>query len=137
MEHPTPLSGLRLLVVEDEAMIALMIENMLDTLGCVVVDVASTLSQGLAIACNPTLQLDGAILDINLGGEHVYPVAELLRKRNVPFIFSTGYGRPGLATSFAAVPTLAKPYEAEDLEEMLVAVLCKPKGDDVRSEGRA
>ena len=127
MEHPTPLSGLRLLVVEDEAVIALMIESMLDSLGCVVVDVASTLSRGLAIACNESLPLDGAVLDINLGGEHVYPVAERLRKRHVPFIFSTGYGRPGLATSFANVPTLAKPYEAEDLGEMLMSVIRKPE----------
>ncbi|HEY2660162.1 MAG TPA: response regulator [Caulobacteraceae bacterium] len=134
MEHLTPLNGMRLLVVEDEAVIALMIENMLDTFGCVVVDVASTLSRGLAIACNEALPLDGAILDINLGGEHVYPVAERLRKRHVPFIFSTGYGRPGLATSFANVPTLSKPYEPEDLEEMLVSVICKPKRHGALSE---
>jgi len=117
------LSGLRLLVVEDEAMIALMIEDMLDMFGCVVVDVAGTLARGLAIASDEQLSIDGAILDINLGGEQVYPVAERLRKRGVPFIFCTGYGRAGLAPSFAHVPTLAKPYQAEDLEHMLVAVM--------------
>ncbi len=117
------LSGLRLLVVEDEAMIALMIEDMLDMFGCVVVDVAGTLARGLAIVSNEHLAIDGAILDINLGGEQVYPVAERLRKRGVPFIFCTGYGRAGLAPSFAQVPTLAKPYQAEDLEHMLVEVM--------------
>jgi CheY-like chemotaxis protein len=117
------LSGLRLLVVEDEAMIALMIEDMLDSFGCVVVDVAGTLAKGLALADNERLAIDGAILDINLGGEQVYPVAERLRLRGVPFIFCTGYGRAGLAPDFAHVPTLAKPYQPEDLETMLVNVM--------------
>jgi CheY-like chemotaxis protein len=117
------LAGLRLLVVEDEAMIALMIEDMLGAFGCVVVDVAGTLARGLAIVCNENVAIDGAILDINLGGEQVYPVAERLRLRGVPFIFCTGYGRAGLAPRFAQVPTLAKPYQAEDLEQMLVTVM--------------
>jgi CheY-like chemotaxis protein len=118
-----PLQGRRLLVVEDEAMIALTLVDMLDSLGCVVVDVASNLHRGLAIACNETLLLDAAVLDINLGGEQVYPVAERLRTRGVPFMFSTGFGQNGRAPSFAQVPTLNKPYEQEDLEEMLVSVL--------------
>ena len=123
MGQTLPLQGRRLLVVEDEAMIALEIVNMLSALGCVVVDVASSLHRGLAIACNPAVQLDAAVLDINLGGEQVYPVAERLRTRGVPFMFSTGYGQNGRAPSFAHVPTLNKPYEPEDLEEMLVSVL--------------
>ena len=123
MGQTLPLQGRRLLVVEDEAMIALEIVNMLSALGCVVVDVASSLHRGLAIACNPAVQLDAAVLDINLGGEQVYPVAERLRTRGVPFMFSTGYGQNGRAPSFANVPTLNKPYEPEDLEEMLVSML--------------
>ena len=127
MNVTAPLNGKRLLVVEDEAMIALMIEDMLDRFGCVVVDVASTLLQGLAIAANEKVPLDGAILDINLGGEQVYPVAERLRQRGVPFIFSTGYGRAGLLERFAQTPTLAKPYQPEDLEDMLISVLLHAK----------
>lgn len=123
IDQAASLLGLRLLVVEDEAMIALMIEDMLDAFGCVVVDVAGTLAKGLAIADDEQLALDGAILDINLGGEQVYPVAERLRRRGVPFIFCTGYGRAGLAPGFTHVPTLAKPYQAEDLENMLVSVM--------------
>jgi CheY-like chemotaxis protein len=119
------LKGRRLLVVEDEAMIALTIQDMLETLGCVVVGVASNLHRGLAMACNEQLQLDAAVLDINLSGEQVYPVAERLKARGIPFIFSTGYGRESRAPSFATTPTLNKPYEPEDLEETLVNLLAR------------
>ena len=117
------LEGLRLLVVEDEAMVAMMIENMLDDLGCVVVGVAGTVSRGLAMVGDEALSLDGAILDVNLGGEKVYPVAEALTSRHVPFIFSTGYGLDGISASFSHVPALAKPYEQNALENMLLSVI--------------
>ena len=123
MNQVASLNGLRLLVVEDEAMIAMMLEDMLDTFGCVVVDVAGTLAKGLALVTNESLSLDGAILDVNLGGETVYPVAERLTARGVPFIFCTGYGLAGLAANFSHVPTLAKPYMREDLENLLVSVM--------------
>lgn len=124
MTDPThPLQGRRLLVVEDEAVIALMIETMLDSMGCVVVDVANSLPRGMAIASNEAVPLDAAVLDINLGGEQVYPVAAQLRDRGVPFIFSTGYGRLSRLPRFADVPTLDKPYEPEALEDLLIQVL--------------
>ncbi|HEX4180825.1 MAG TPA: response regulator [Caulobacteraceae bacterium] len=110
-------------MVEDEAMIAMMLEDMLDTFGCVVVEVAGTLSKGLDLVANTALDLDGAILDVNLGGEPVYPVAEQLAARGVPFIFCTGYGLKGLASDFAHVPTLAKPYMREELESLLMSVM--------------
>ena len=114
------LIGLRVLLVEDEAMVAMMVEDMLTALGCVVVDVAGTVSRGLAIAGDAGKQLDGAILDVNLGGEKVYPIAEALAGRGVPFIFSTGYSLAGIAEAFAHIPILPKPYEQEDLEVQLV-----------------
>ncbi len=123
MVQVAALNGLRLLVVEDETMLALMLEDMLDSFGCVVVDVAGTLSRGLMLAADEGLSLDGAILDVNLGGEKVYPVAERLAARGVPFFFCSGYGSDGLAINFAHVPTLAKPYQPEELENMLVSVL--------------
>ena len=121
--HLNRLLGLRLLVIEDETMIAIMLEDLLEELGCVVVEVAGTLSKGLALANDEGLELDGAILDVNLGGEKVYPVAERLSDRGVPFIFCTGYGMAGLAAKFAHIPTLAKPYEVEDLQGALAALV--------------
>jgi len=120
------LMGLRLLVVEDEAMVAMMIENMLDDLGCVVVGVAGTVSRGLALVGDDSIDLDGAILDVNLGGEKVYPIAEALCSRHVPFIFSTGYGIDGISTSFAHVPALAKPYNEQALETLLISAIARP-----------
>jgi len=124
----SPLTGLRLLVVEDEAMVAMMIEGMLQDLGCVVVDVAGTVSRGLALVGDAALALDGAILDVNLGGEKVYPVAEALDRRHVPFIFSTGYGIDGINTSFSHVPALAKPYGQQALESLLLAAFASRRG---------
>lgn len=119
----TPLSGLRLLLVEDEAMVAMMVEDMLRDLGCVVVEVAGTVSSGLALAEREGLEIDGALLDVNLGAERVYPVAAALKARGVPFIFSTGYSTAGIADLFAGVPILPKPYEIHTLERQLVATL--------------
>jgi len=81
--NATP-TGLRLLLVEDEMMVAMMVEDLLSDLGYMVVEVAGTLARGLAAAANPDLALDGAILDVNLGGDKVYPVAEALAARGTP-----------------------------------------------------
>ena len=96
------LAGLHLLVVEDEAMVALMVEDILADLGCTAVEVAGTVAKGLAIVAHPDPPLDGAILDVNIGGEKVYPVAEALTARGVPFIFATGYGIAGISEALVA-----------------------------------
>ena len=125
-----PLTGLRLLLVEDEAMVAMMVEDMLSELGCIVVDVAGTVSRGVALADDASLQLDGALLDVNLGGDKVYPVAEALAARGVPFIFSTGYGTTGITARFTHVPILAKPYQLDLLEEkLMVALRPRPRSE--------
>ena len=123
MTEATSLHGLRLLVVEDETLVAMMLEVMLEGFGCDVVGVAGTVKRGLAYASDQSLTLDGAILDVNLGGEEVYPVAQCLTDRGVPIVFCTGYGLKGLQPSFAHIPTLAKPYLAEDLEGLLLTAL--------------
>jgi CheY-like chemotaxis protein len=115
------LQGLRLLLVEDEAMVAMMIEDMLTDLGCVVVDVAGSMAKGLALA--DKLQIDGAVLDVNLGGEKVYPVADALMAKGVPFIFSTGYSTTRIDAGYAGVPVLAKPYARDNLEKQLILAL--------------
>ena len=126
MMATNPLAGLRLLVVEDEAMIAIALEDMLEALGCEVVGVAGTLRRGLLYARDDDLPMDGAILDVNLGGEPVYPVAKALAARGVPFVFCTGYGSSGVAADFGHIPALAKPYEQEQLQELLLACMFKP-----------
>lgn len=117
------LTGARLLIVEDETLVAIMVEDMLSDLGCVVVNVAGSVSTGLAIVADPTLALDGAILDVNLGGEKVYPVADALMAKGVPFVFATGYGISGIAESYSHLPALAKPYGPQLLESTLTWVL--------------
>jgi CheY-like chemotaxis protein len=118
-----PLTGRRLLIVEDEALVAMMLEDMLESLGCVVVEVAGSVTRGLALAGDAGIDLDAAVLDVNLGGEKVYPVAEMLTANGVPFIFSTGYGLAGIAPGFAGVPALAKPFRPQALEAALLSVL--------------
>lgn len=121
MTTPVLLAGRRLLIVEDEAMVAMLLEDMLCGLGCVVVEVAGSVARGLASV--DASRLDAAVLDVNLGGEKVYPVAEKLAAAGVPFIFATGYGLAGIAPAFAGVPALAKPYSAQALKTALLSVL--------------
>jgi len=106
-------SSRRVLLVEDEMMIAMMLEDMLIDLGHSVVGIAPSLKTALHLAGSETF--DVAILDINLAGERSFPVAHLLRERGLPFLFSTGYGSAGLEDPFGAVMTLKKPYQIDDL----------------------
>ena len=124
LKSMTPsLAGLHLLIVEDETLVALMVEDMLGDLGCMAVEVAGTVAEGLAILDKPQPALDAAILDVNIGGEKVYPVAERLASKGVPFIFATGYGIEGIAEAYAHIPALAKPYEPCALERLLTSAL--------------
>ncbi|RCS25336.1 response regulator [Phyllobacterium salinisoli] len=115
------LSGLKVLIVEDEGLVALMIEDMLQDLGCQIVASVSQLSDAKAIA--DTIEVDMAVLDINLAGQPSFPVAEILRERQIPFVFSTGYGASGLPTEFAGNQVLGKPFSAEELEQKVTLTL--------------
>ncbi|HEY2658382.1 MAG TPA: response regulator [Caulobacteraceae bacterium] len=126
---------MRLLVVEDEALIALTLEDMLFNLGCTVVGVAGTAARAMALAADRSLPIDGAILDVNLGGETVYPAAQRLMCRGVPFVFCTGYGKAGIAAEFAHVPTLDKPYFEDQLRELIIAGLIAPIQHGLASGG--
>jgi CheY-like chemotaxis protein len=113
------LRGLRVLLVEDEAIVSMLIEEYLEELGCTLAGVASRLKQALALA--DSLPLDAAVLDVNLAGELSYPVAELLRLRNVPFVFVSGYGVTGLPETLRTSPALAKPFRPMQLAQALQA----------------
>lgn len=117
------LQGLRMLVVEDEAMVAMLVEDLLGDLGCVVVNIAASVEQGLRAVAAINAPIDAAILDVNLGGEKVFPVADALTRRGIPFIFATGYGRAGIEPRFEHRPVLAKPFHRDALERTLSAAL--------------
>ena len=108
---------MNVLIVEDEAVIALLLEEMLDTRGYNVAAHASTLAEGETMASS--LDLDVAILDVSLAGEAVFPVAELLSGRGIPFIFTTGYGAVGMPAVWADRPVFGKPYEIDSLIETI------------------
>lgn len=111
------LSGLRLLVVEDEAILRLDLEDILTELGCVVAGSVGQLEPGLQLA--ETLACDAAILDVNLDGSRVDPIADRLARRGIPFLFTTGYGDRGQPADHVSAPLLEKPYNAECLSSSL------------------
>jgi CheY-like chemotaxis protein len=114
------LKNKRILIVEDEALIAVMVEDMLNELGCTVVGPASTISSALELAGSE--ELDGAVLDVNVRGERIDPVAEALFARDIPVLFATGYGEVKFAHGRSA-PVIDKPYTQEKLVKGLAAAL--------------
>jgi CheY-like chemotaxis protein len=118
MADTSALVGRRILVVEDEMMIAMLVEDMLAELGCAVVGPAHALDSALDLARSEP-GLDAALLDVNLGGQPVFAVADALRERGVPAIFSTGYGDAGLREIDRGSLVLQKPFRAGDLARAL------------------
>jgi CheY-like chemotaxis protein len=110
-------AGLHILLVEDEALIAMMAEDMLDSIGCASVSIATTIAEALALIAQK--RFDVALLDVNLNGERSMAVADAAAAAGLPYIFTTGYGAGGMASPHAAAPVLAKPYGMADLEMML------------------
>jgi CheY-like chemotaxis protein len=111
----------RVLLVEDETMIAMLVEDMLEDLGHKLVSVATRLEEALAAAASEAFDL--AILDLNLGGVLTYPVANVLQTRGIPFIFATGYGSGGLEEAYSDLATLQKPFNQEALGQAITAAL--------------
>jgi len=111
-------SGLRILLVEDEAMVAMIIEDTLCDLGCEIVGPVSNIDRALA-AAQAGDRIDGAFLDVNLRGELVYPVAEALAARGVPFAFVTGYGEKGIDARYRDAPVLTKPFLPEAVGQLV------------------
>jgi CheY-like chemotaxis protein len=111
----------RVLVVEDEFLIRMLLEDMLSDLGHAVAAAAGSVGEATELA--KTSDFDLAILDVNLDGRDVYPVADILVSRGVPFIFVTGYGGRGLPEAYRERPTLQKPFQLEDLRKTLARVI--------------
>jgi CheY-like chemotaxis protein len=115
-----PLAGRSILVVEDEMLVLMNIETALIDLGCTITS-AGTVDIALAVLRNGSF--DAAMLDVNLHGQKSYPVADVLARRGIPFVFSTGYGHHGDLPDFAGRPVLRKPYVRAQLVAVLSALL--------------
>ena len=110
--------GTRVLLVEDEAMVAMLVKDALDELGMEMDGPFTTLTTALAAA--QTTNASAALLDVNLAGEFVYPAADILRARGIPFVFTTGYGGEDVDAKYGDVPVLTKPFQVEQLHELLL-----------------
>lgn len=111
--------ALRVLIVEDEMLVAMNIEDMLLELGHEVTGIASRLEPALALAREAAI--DVALLDVNLAGQPSFPVAALLRQRGIPFLFATGYGIKGISQEYRDCTVLQKPFLAQDLARAITA----------------
>jgi CheY-like chemotaxis protein len=110
---------MRVLVVEDELMIRMLLQDMLDDLGHTLAGEAGGIDEALALARQA--EFDIAILDVNLNGQPISPVVEVLIERGLPFVFATGYGQRGVPEPYRMIPTLQKPFQADALALALEA----------------
>jgi CheY-like chemotaxis protein len=118
---PGLLQGRRILVVEDESMIRMLIEDGLCEEGCSIVGPAARLDDALRAASNEVI--DAALLDVNLGGRPVYSVADALAGRGIPFAFLTGYGEAGVEEAYRHRPVLKKPFSLRNLVDLAVRLV--------------
>lgn len=122
----TALAGHKILAVEDESLVAMFLEDVLIDLGCVCVGPVGRVQDALSLL-NDT-PIDAAVLDVNVAGEQVFPVANRLAELNAPFIFATGYGEAGLPDAFHSRIVLQKPYSAAALQKALEQCLRESSG---------
>jgi CheY-like chemotaxis protein len=122
MTATQPLGG-SVFLVEDEVMIRMMVADMLEELGYRVVAEAGEISEAMKLA--QTAEFDIAILDVNLNGNSIAPVVEVLIERGLPFVFATGYGARGVPEAYRTNPTLQKPFQMEALVQALESVAQK------------
>jgi DNA-binding response OmpR family regulator len=115
----------RILLVEDEMLLALVLEDMVVEAGYTA-SRAARLSRAMELVRNE--QFAAAVLDVNVAGEPVFPLAALLRERGIPFCFATGYGLAGLEPEFRDCPVLQKPYGAAEFNRALQSLLHQAQG---------
>jgi CheY-like chemotaxis protein len=108
-------------LVEDEVMIRMMVSDMLEELGYTVAAEAGEISEALRLV--QSTYFDLAILDVNVNGKVISPVADLIKAQNRPFIFATGYGSSGLPEEYRDRPALQKPFQLETLSKMIDTTL--------------
>jgi CheY-like chemotaxis protein len=116
------LQGRRVLIVEDESLVAMLLETILEDMGCTPVGPVSNIDDALKAAADEP-DLDAALLDVNVAGRQVFPVAEALKARGVPFLFSTGYGEGGLADDWRGHTTIQKPFTESTVRDALIQVI--------------
>ena len=126
-------SGLRVLVVEDEGFIAMLLEDMLALFGYEVAGPVGRVAAAVKMAEGEAV--DVAILDVNLNGQEVYPVAAALEARGIPFVFSTGYGKASLRAPYRDRPTLTKPFRREDVRTTLAELVQARKAEGASDGG--
>jgi CheY-like chemotaxis protein len=114
----------RVLVVEDEALVAMMVQDLLQDGGYTVVGPASRVTAALRLAQSEAL--DAAVLDVNVSGEPIFPVADVLAGRGIPVVFLTGYGMSGLPEPYRRHAVIDKPIDAEKLAAAVAAALAAP-----------
>lgn len=122
------LPPLRLLIVEDESLISLLIETIVRDLGHEPAGCAYSVPDALTMLEDEDTAIDAAMLDVNLGGRLVFPVAEALEERKIPFAFLTGYGVHGVPARFSHVRVMQKPFTEEDLADAM-SLLQKERAD--------
>jgi CheY-like chemotaxis protein len=115
----------RVLVVEDELMIRMLLQDMLTDLGHAIAAETGRIEEALALA--KQAEFDVAILDVNLNGQPVTPVVEVLLERGLPFVFATGYGQRGVPEPYRQTPTLQKPFQADALAEAIKTVVARAR----------
>ena len=116
-----PLTGKRVFVVEDEPLLVMAIEDMLQDIGCEAVIAPAGLREAASAA--GLVQADVALLDVNIAGQRIDPVADVLAKRGIPMVFATGYEDRGLPDRHAARLRLGKPFGIEDLRSVLLRAI--------------
>lgn len=115
------LAGRRVLIVEDESLVSMLLETILEDLGCETVGPAGSVDEGIGVASEQLI--DAALLDVNVAGQLVFPIAQILKTRGVPFVFSTGYGEGGLPDEWRGSTTIQKPFTEITVRDALLKAL--------------
>jgi CheY-like chemotaxis protein len=114
-------STARVLIIEDEMLVAMLLEDLLSELGYEPAGPVGRLEEALAAARGEAV--DAALLDVNLNGKATYAVADILSERGIPFVFATGYGAGGIPERYRSCPILTKPFRCDDLARVLAEAL--------------